>query len=437
MTKDDSVHRPDEPLKVLLVGARDGRGGAARALYRLYQALEDYERERLRVTLRVIESTTGDARVVSGKPRRTRFERLMHRLVVRLSARLFNRSRQADSGSLQSPSRYRTGLAREINSGDWDLVVLHWLGNRTLSIREVASIRFPIIWHLHDMWLFCGAEHIARDNRYLMGYPRESVSLLRWQDLNQATYHLKKRAWSKKRFHVITPSSWLAQESMRSALASDWPASVVPNTLDSDFWRPEYLHDGSSSTSREVNEAFIVAALEGGNNAWLKGEDLFFEMLRELRGILAEDSNLNPVTVKVFGSRISVPPDLGQLVENMGFLSDSELRSMYTRASVTVVPSRVENFNQVALESLACETPVVAFNTAGLPDIVVDGENGILAPAFDTRSMAEAVYSLILNPDEAVRMGQAGRAWVASHLHPREVAAQYANQLHEIYRRYR
>jgi len=58
------------------------------------------------------------------------------------------------------------------------------------------------------------------------------------------------------------------------------------------------------------------------------------------------------------------------------------------------------------LESLSCETPVVAFSVGGIPDVVKDNVNGKLAPANDTKRLAEAILHMITNPQKRADMAK-------------------------------
>ena len=51
---------------------------------------------------------------------------------------------------------------------------MHWITAEMLSIKDIGNIKKPLIWTLHDMWAFSGAEHIAMDNRYIKGYKRNN-----------------------------------------------------------------------------------------------------------------------------------------------------------------------------------------------------------------------------------------------------------------------
>ena len=79
----------------------------------------------------------------------------------------------------------------------------------------------------------------------------------------------------------------------------------------------------------------------------------------------------------------------------MGYIKDvSSLRSLYSAADVMLVPSLQEAFGQTITESMACGTPVVAFNATGPAGIIQHLENGFLADPFSAGSLAEGLEVL-------------------------------------------
>ena len=71
---------------------------------------------------------------------------------------------------LHSPSFLSSSWVKKINSSDADIVNLHWVQHEMLSVSDISKIKKPLVWTLHDMWGFCGAEHISWDKRWLDGY---------------------------------------------------------------------------------------------------------------------------------------------------------------------------------------------------------------------------------------------------------------------------
>jgi glycosyltransferase involved in cell wall biosynthesis len=94
-----------------------------------------------------------------------------------------------------------------------------------------------------------------------------------------------------------------------------------------------------------------------------------------------------------------------------GFVGDVFKKALFYRAAdVFVLPSAgPEIFGIVNLEAMACGVPIVASKIGGVPDIVKDGENGLLVPPRDSEALADAIIYLLENEDMREKMGKNGR----------------------------
>lgn len=92
-------------------------------------------------------------------------------------------------------------------------------------------------------------------------------------------------------------------------------------------------------------------------------------------------------------------------------LSDEEIVKLYNESLITLSLSNLDTFGLVALESLACEVPVIAFNVAGYRETMIDGQTGYLVD-FSAQEIANKIITLIKNPELRVKMGKEGREWV-------------------------
>jgi glycosyltransferase involved in cell wall biosynthesis len=79
---------------------------------------------------------------------------------------------------------------------------------------------------------------------------------------------------------------------------------------------------------------------------------------------------------------------------------------------IAVVPSHWEGFGIIAAEAMLARVPVVAANASSLPEIIRDGQEGLLVPPRDPAALAEAVIRLALDPGLRRRLGEAGRSRV-------------------------
>lgn len=101
---------------------------------------------------------------------------------------------------------------------------------------------------------------------------------------------------------------------------------------------------------------------------------------------------------------------LGGCVQLLGALpDDSEVRAWYGRASVFCLPSEQEGFGIVFLEAMASGLPVVSTTAAAIPEVVPDGEAGLLVPPRDPAALAEALLRLLQDPQLRARLRDAGR----------------------------
>lgn len=96
----------------------------------------------------------------------------------------------------------------------------------------------------------------------------------------------------------------------------------------------------------------------------------------------------------------------------LGFVE--EMKSFYASIDIFALPSLWEGFGYVLSEAMTMRLPIVAFDTSNIPEVVVHGETGLLVPERNIGAFADALESLIRDPELRMRMGQAGRKRVES-----------------------
>ena len=193
---------------------------------------------------------------------------------------------------------------------------------------------------------------------------------------------------------------------------------VLPYPLDTERFSPS--PDKAAVPRRSV--LFV------GRMDWRKGLET---LARAAAAILAAapSATLDIVggeTPDVTATRVLayIPAQLHERVVFWGHVAHADLPAHYRRAAICVVPSRWDNSPNTVYEAMGCGTPVVASRVGGIPELVVDGETGLLVPPDDPAALAEAVTTLLADPDRRARMGCAARAQALARFESATIALQ-------------
>ena len=208
---------------------------------------------------------------------------------------------------------------------------------------------------------------------------------------------------------IIAPSEYYIKESRFLGKYKD-KIVVIPNGVNIEEFDLSY----SKEECRErlglsVNGTIILFV---GSLAPYKGPDI---LIRAMTRVIKEVPDIKLVFVgsgKIRNELEGLADKLGieNYVKFTGFIGDIFKKALYYRAAdVFVLPSYSESFGIVNLEAMACGVPIVASKIGGIPDVVKDGENGLLVPPKDERALADAIIYLLENDDIREKMGKNGR----------------------------
>lgn len=103
---------------------------------------------------------------------------------------------------------------------------------------------------------------------------------------------------------------------------------------------------------------------------------------------------------------------MSEVVEFPGFIDHRMVVSLLSTHHILVMPSRMESFGVVALEASACARPVIATNVGGIPEVVRDGETGLLVPPENVPALASAIVRLATDLELSARLGRTGYEFV-------------------------
>jgi len=220
---------------------------------------------------------------------------------------------------------------------------------------------------------------------------------------------------------VTAVSTWLATRAHE--LAPDAPApTVAPMPADIELFSP--------AGARSPDRLLFVGRLTGQ-----KGVDMLLRALAELPpGISLDVVGEGPEGERL--RRLSASVGLQARVRWHPTMSQRALVEFYRAATALVVPSVGEGLGLVAVEAHLCETPVVAFDSGGLRDVVVHGETGILATNVDAAALAAALGELLRRPERGATLGREGRRRALARFAPESVARVYAGIYREAIRHF-
>ena len=214
---------------------------------------------------------------------------------------------------------------------------------------------------------------------------------------------------------VTAVSRWLVQETQ--SIVSVPPPIVAPMPVSAE------LFDATTSGPRSRRLLFV------GRLMPQKGIDLLLGALGQLPADVGLDvvgDGPDRAAMEALASSLGV----GDRVRWHGAMKQHALPQMYQRALALVVPSAEEGLGLVAVEAQLSETPVVAFDSGGLPDVIQHDRTGVLVRERSEDALAGALKALLARDDRGRSLGAAGRLHALATFAPESVARRYA----DIYR---
>ncbi len=393
-------------MKVLHLNYTDSGGGSAIASLNLVEA---QNKNGIEAKLGVIKKKTNFHFVISLLKKRNFFVKLLNGVVYTIQyalsyIKVYNFDFpclffKTTNSILHSKNNKTLIDVNWINNSDFDIIHLHWINADMISIKDIAKIKKPIIWTMHDSWPFCGAEHhpnvLENDDRYRMGYykynkPKSSKGI----DLCRNVWNKKKKYLQKKDIVFISPSTWERDCLKQSKLFSEKECFVIPNIVQKNVFKPfdKLTIRKLLNIPSDKKVLGFGAAYDIDNPKGIKGSYYLLQLLQNQP--LPDDyflvifGSVSPS----FSSKITVP------FFSSGFISNPYIMAqLYNACDCFICPSLIENLPTTCLESICCGVPVTAFNVGGTKDIIEHKVNGYLATPYDVEDLKTGVDYCISN----------------------------------------
>ena len=275
-----------------------------------------------------------------------------------------------------------------------DIIHIHWINHgflRPAELEKLARLQKPIVWTFHDSNAFTGGCHV----RYTCDHFENECGncpLLKnpsRDDWSHRIWKQKEKAYRFLPLQVIAPSRWMAESVKRSKLLGTRPIEQVANTVSTDIFKPVDKVLAREASGIPVDKFVLLSGFMPSRNDLHKGTSYLLEALE----IIAKQIPADELELVVFGNRDNKNiPDFPVKVTFLGRIDSEDLLARcYSAADVFLAPSLEDNLPYTVMESLACGTPVVGFQTGGIPDMVSHLHNGYLAQYRSSEDLANGI----------------------------------------------
>ena len=258
----------------------------------------------------------------------------------------------------------------------------------SLDMVRICAQSCPTIWTLHDMWSFTGGCSYAGECKsYSTGcgtwckclneYPKPTSDKLSlgWQ--------LRMELIAENQgLHAVTPSRWLADRAVEGV----WPSErvrVIRNGIPLEVFHPIPRVEARRALN-VPEQGLVVIASAIDLNERRKGGRLLFSALKRLAF---------PIHLITTGQPLKEPPAAFGITQ-LGTISDGSLmNAALNAADLLIHPATEDNFPNVIVEAFAAGTPVAAFATGGVPEVVHEGSTGWLSQDFSAHGLSRAIMT--------------------------------------------
>ena len=410
-------------MRIVHISTHDVVGGAARAAFRLHKALLAAGEDSSMVVNRKGSSLDSVHQAT--------WPQSPHALLGHLvQTHWLDRNRTPLSNTWFSLGWPGRDLSRHLVVRRADVLHLHWVSSyqSPVTLAGLLALGKPIAWTLHDQRAFTGGCHYSAGctnyETSCAACPQLALDPLGLPAANLADQIALLPAPSVT---AIGPSRWMAECARRSAFFRGARVESIPNSVDTEVFRPKERSQAKSELGWPVDALCVLFGADQGNER-RKG---FRELLAALKLCAADADFAQRIQAKricffYFGHPSPELNDTPVPVQSLGHIgSEAEMARVYAAADLFLLPSLEDNLPNTILESMSCGTPVAAFRAGGVPELVIEGSTGRLAPTGDVREFSRIILSLEADPTQLQALGHSCRRHAEEHFTLRRQAQKF------------
>ena len=310
-----------------------------------------------------------------------------------------------------------------------DLIHLHWINHGFLRPKDLAALEEldkPIVWTFHDSNAFTGGCHVrySCENFHKQCGFCPLLKISGKNDVSHLNWMSKKKGYSNLGFHIVAPSKWMAKSIKFSSLMGAREVSVIPNTIETGIFKPYVKSEAKKMLKISPDKFVLMSGFMPSKNDKHKGTSYLIDALKDLAGrpgIVKEN-----IELLIFGNKDQAEmPEFPFKTTFLGTINDDvQLAKSYSAADAFITASLEDNLPNTVMESLACATPVVAFKTGGIPDMVEHLVNGYLADYESSEDLATGMEWLY-HEENASDIQKEARLTILTHFSEEVIAEKH------------
>lgn len=316
-----------------------------------------------------------------------------------------------------------------------DIVHYHLIHNMFMSLFTFGELlkSKKSIWTIHDPWIFSGhCIHSIGCEKWKTGCEQcEKLDLLFSLNNDKANqmWRIKKELFESNNMDIVVASKYMKRLIEQSPITGEVKRlHHIPFGINLEIFKPRASKE-ECKKKLKINPQDLVISFRTIDSEY-KGVKYIIEAL----------NNINierKVTLLTFNDSglVNRLKNKYNVVELGWIHDDNEMSNAYNASDIFLMPSTAEAFGLMAIEAMACGTPIVVFEGTALPDITFAPECGVTAKNSDAKSLQEAIETLINNENERKARGLIGRELAEKNYNVNDYFRKMINLYKEIYER--
>lgn len=280
----------------------------------------------------------------------------------------------------------------------FDVINFHWIANYISleSMQRLAYMGKKLVWTLHDQNPMTGGCHYDHGcTEYFYNCDNCPQMKKNPYNITQAAL-LTKIKYMPPNMVIVSPSKWLADCAKKSQVFRNHRVEVIQNSVEIDIFNAISKREAKSKLGIDSS---VKVILFGAENHAEKRKG--FKQLLNIMSILNKKVSGENILILTFGDKNEDIEKLGFKHKSLGYIKeDLQLAIAYSAADVVAFSSLEDNLPNIILEALSCDTPLIAYDLGGMPDVIINGKTGYCVKKNDNEDFAERIYQVLFTKQQ-------------------------------------